>query len=112
MTSLVAQIKTSAYSAEDLGLNPGEEDPPGERNDNLLQYSCLENPSDGWRSLIGYSPWGLKESDPTERLHFHPLMFILSPFKEHFYCFQPILKEAAIYIHTQFFNGSILFSLG
>ena len=25
----------------------------------------------GWRSLAGYSPWGSKESDMTERLHFH-----------------------------------------
>ena len=25
----------------------------------------------GWRSLVGYSPWGCKESDTTERLHFH-----------------------------------------
>ena len=24
----------------------------------------------GWRSLVGYSPWGCKESDTTERLHF------------------------------------------
>ena len=24
-----------------------------------------------WRSLVGYSPWGHKESDMTERLHFH-----------------------------------------
>ena len=23
-----------------------------------------------WRSLVGYSPWGCKESDMTERLHF------------------------------------------
>ena len=23
------------------------------------------------RSLVGYSPWGRKESDMTERLHFH-----------------------------------------
>ena len=23
-----------------------------------------------WRSLVGYSPWGHKESDTTERLHF------------------------------------------
>ena len=29
----------------------------------------------GWRSLVGYSPWGLKESDTTERLHFHFLFF-------------------------------------
>ena len=24
----------------------------------------------GQRSLVGYSPWGCKESDMTERLHF------------------------------------------
>ena len=29
-----------------------------------------------WRSLVGYSPWGRKESDMTERLHF--LSFFLS----------------------------------
>ena len=31
----------------------------------------LPGKSDGWRSLVGYSPWGRKESDTTERLHFH-----------------------------------------
>ena len=25
----------------------------------------------GWRSLVGCSPWGCKELDTTERLHFH-----------------------------------------
>ena len=25
----------------------------------------------GWRSLVGYSPWGCKESDTTEQLHHH-----------------------------------------
>ena len=25
----------------------------------------------GGRSLVGYSPWGRKELDSTERLHFH-----------------------------------------
>ena len=25
----------------------------------------------GQRNLVGYSPWGLKESDMTEQLHFH-----------------------------------------
>ena len=37
----------------------------GEHNGNPLQYSCLGNPMDG------YSPWGHKESDMTEWLHFH-----------------------------------------
>ena len=27
--------------------------------------------SRGWRSLVGCSPWGHKESDTTEQLHFH-----------------------------------------
>ena len=30
----------------------------------------LPGKSHGWRSLIGYSPWGYKELDTTERLHF------------------------------------------
>ena len=31
----------------------------------------LPGKSHGWRSLVGCSPWGLEESDMTERLHFH-----------------------------------------
>ena len=31
----------------------------------------LPGKSHGQRSLVGCSPWGLKESDTTERLHFH-----------------------------------------
>ena len=40
---------------------------PYNRNGNPLQYSCLENSMDK-RRLVGYSPWGGKESDMTERL--------------------------------------------
>ena len=47
-TLLVAQaVKASAYNAGDLGSIPGLGRSPGERNGNLLQYSCLENPMDG-----------------------------------------------------------------
>ena len=28
----------------------------------------------GWRSLVGYSPWGHKESDTTEQLRFTHLL--------------------------------------
>ena len=31
----------------------------------------LPGKSHGWRSLVDYSPWDCKESDTTERLHFH-----------------------------------------
>ena len=38
----------------------------------------LPGESHGWRSLVGYSPWGLKESDTTERLHFLCWVWILN----------------------------------
>ena len=31
----------------------------------------LPGNSHGWRSLVGYSPWGRYESDTIEQLHFH-----------------------------------------
>ena len=60
--------KESACNAGDLGLIPGLGRSPGGGHGNPLQYSCLENPH-GWKSLVGYSPWGHKESDTTERLN-------------------------------------------
>ena len=33
----------------------------------------LPGKSHGWRSLVGYSPWGREEFDTTEQLHFHTL---------------------------------------
>ena len=60
--------KASVYDAGDLGSIPGLGRSFGEGNGNPLQYYCLENPMDK-RSLVGYSPWGCKKSDTTERLH-------------------------------------------
>ena len=60
----------SVYNAGDPGSNPRSGRSPAEGNGNPLQYSCLEK-SHGQRSLVGYSPWGRKELDTTERLHFH-----------------------------------------
>ena len=59
--------KESSCNVGDLGLIPGLGRSPGEGHGNPLQYSCLEN-SHGQRSLAGYSPWGGKELDTTERL--------------------------------------------
>ena len=39
--------KVSAYNAGDPGPIPGLVSSPGEGNGNPLQYSCLENPTDG-----------------------------------------------------------------
>ena len=60
--SLVAQL---VKNAGDPGLIPGLGSSPGEGHGNPLQYSFLEN-LHGQRSLVGYSPWGHKESDMTE----------------------------------------------
>ena len=53
----------SAWNAEDPGSIPGSGIFPREGNGNPLQCSCLEISVDR-----GYSPWGHKESDTTERL--------------------------------------------
>ena len=59
--------KESACNAGDPSLTPGSGRSTGEGTGYPLQYSCLENPHEQ-RSLAGYSPWGHKESDMTERL--------------------------------------------
>ena len=60
--------KASAHNAGDPASIPGSGRYPGEGNGNPLQYSCLENPMDGgaW-----WTVHGSKESNTTERLHFH-----------------------------------------
>ena len=58
--------KTSVYNLGDLGSIPGSGTFPAVENGNPLQYSCLENPMDRGT----WHPWGLKESDTTERFHF------------------------------------------
>ena len=57
--------KESACNAEELGSIPGLGRSPGRGHGNTFQHSCLENPH-GQRSLVGYSPWGRKDSDMTE----------------------------------------------
>ena len=56
----------SAYSVGDLGSILGLRRSPGGGHDNPFQYSCLENPH-GQKSLAGYSPWGHKGLDTTDR---------------------------------------------
>ena len=58
--------KEPACNAGNPGLIPGLARCPGEGNGNPFQYSCLKNSMDrgAWG---GYSPWGRKELDATER---------------------------------------------
>jgi len=60
--------KASACNAGDLGLIPGSERSPGERNGNLLQYSCLENSMDGgawWATVHGVTKSWTRLNDFT-----------------------------------------------
>ena len=56
-TSLVAQmVKNRSANAGGPGSTHGLGRPPGEGNDNLLQYSCLENSRDRgawWATTMG-----------------------------------------------------------
>ena len=60
--------KASLCNAGDPGLIPGLGRSPGEGN---VFFSILVWKIPWTRSLVGYRPWGLKESDTTEKLHFH-----------------------------------------
>ena len=53
-----------------LGFNPQVGKIPWRRKWRSTPVLLLGK-SHGQRSLVGYSPWGRKESDTTERLHFH-----------------------------------------
>ena len=74
--------KESTCNAGDLGLIPGLGRSPGGGHGSPLQYSCLKN-LHGQRRLAGYSPWGHKGSDMTERLspapHPHPVLTAFLP---------------------------------
>ena len=63
--TMVKNLPANAGDARDAGSIPGLGRSPGVGNGNSLQYSCPEN-SQGQRGLVGYSAWGLKESDTTE----------------------------------------------
>ena len=63
--SLVAQLVMNLPAMQETWVRSlGWEDPLEEGMATLL-YSCLEN-FHGQMSLLGYSPWGFKESDMTE----------------------------------------------
>ena len=71
--------KASACNAGDLGSITGLGRPW--RRKWQSTPALLPGKSHGRRSLIGYSPWGRKESDTTEQLHFHfqPSLWSSSP---------------------------------
>ena len=62
VVQVVKSPPANAGAAGDSGPVSGLERSLGEGNDSPLQCSYLGDPM----SLVGYSPWGLKELDTTE----------------------------------------------
>ena len=82
LASLVAQlVKNLPAMWETCVGSLGGEDPLEEGMATHSSTLYLENPH-GQRSLVGYSPWGHKESDITEQLS-----------TSHAYCFFLVLKQ-------------------
>ena len=70
LTSQVAQtVKCLSTMQETWVRSLGRED--SLEKEMAPQYSCLENPMDGG----AWCPWGHKELDTTERLHFTASFF-------------------------------------
>ena len=64
----ISEVKASACSAGDLDSIPVLGRAPGEGNGNPLQYSCLENPTDGgawWAAVHGVTKSRTRLSDFT-----------------------------------------------
>ena len=71
-------VNNSPANVGDAGSIPGSGRYPGERNSNLLQYSCLGNPMDrgAWQALVhGVT----KESDMTEQLNKQHIILLFIP---------------------------------
>ena len=64
----------NAGDTEDMGLIPRSGRSPGGRHDNLLQYSCLKNPIDGWAwkaTVHGAAKSCTQLSTYTQKNHTH-----------------------------------------
>ena len=69
MASLVAQtVKRLSTMQETRVQSLGQEDPL--EKEMATHSSTIAGKSHGQKGLVGYIPWGHKESDTTERLHF------------------------------------------
>ena len=71
LASLVVQLVESSCNAGNPSSNPGLGRTPGEGEWQRTPVFLLGIP---WRSMAGYSPWGHKKSDTTERLSLYTLI--------------------------------------
>ena len=69
-TSQVAQMVKHLSAMRETWVRSLDQEDPLEK-EMAIHSSAIAWKIHGQRSLIGYSPWGRKESNTTERLHFH-----------------------------------------
>ena len=69
MARVVKNVPASAGDATDVGSVPGSGRSSG-RSTPLFLHGKYH----GWRSLVGSSPWGHRESDTTEHAHMYFLL--------------------------------------
>ena len=105
--SLLAQrVKAFACNAGDLGLIPESGRSPGWHPTAVF----LPGKCHGRRSLVSYSPWGCKELDVTEQLHFIsiswlPILAFQSPIMQRT-SFRVLVLEDLVGLH-----GTVQFQL-
>ena len=68
---LLLLFKQSSWFSDSLGISLIIYYLPPRRRQWQPTPVLLPGKSHGWRSQVGCSPWGRKESDTTERIHFH-----------------------------------------
>ena len=69
---MVKNPPATAGDVRDMGLIPRLGRSPGGGHNNILQYSCLENPMD--RGTRQVQSIGHTELDTTELTHMHPVV--------------------------------------
>ena len=65
-----SDVKSICLQCRILGFDPSVGKIPWRREWQPTPVLLPRKPHE-WRNLVGYSTWGCKESDTTERLHFH-----------------------------------------
>ena len=89
--SVVKNPPANAGDTRDVGSIPGSGKSPGRGNSNPLQYSWRK--SHGQSSLVGYRPWGHRESDLIEHTHIHRGSWGQSPVDTKWDCMQSHLHD-------------------
>ena len=103
---LVAQMVKRLPTMQEAWVQSLSREDPLEK-EIATHSSNLPGKSHGQRNLVDYSPWDLKESDTTERLHFTSSEFVVTGFE----IYGSISKQPRIYCcaPTRLYTEEIMF---